>query len=229
MKQLKVLSAVGLLALAGTANAGLSSTVTATNDYDFRGITQTDEDPALQASIDFATEGGWYVGAWASNVDFPGYNGSIELDGYTGFTGKLGETSSWDAGVIYYSYPNSSKTSTESKIAGFPEIYGSMTFGMFKGKVSYSNDFGGSDEDAFNIDGGVNVPLPANFSFVAHVGYSAGDGVKAAAGAEYLDYSAGAGLTLGNFALVLKYVDTDRPHTDDGRVIFTVATTFPWK
>ena len=93
MRNLTILAALGLAAAAGTANAGVTSTVTLTNDYDFRGITQTDEDPAIQASVDFATDSGWYIGAWASNVDFPGYDGDIELDLYTGFTGSTGDTS----------------------------------------------------------------------------------------------------------------------------------------
>ena len=42
-----------------------------TSDYVFRGITQTDFDPALQGGLDYAFgDSGWYVGAWASNVDF---------------------------------------------------------------------------------------------------------------------------------------------------------------
>ena len=61
-----------VLARAGvTANAAeLSATVTATTDYDFRGITQTAQDPAIQGSIDLATDPGFYAGVWASNVDF---------------------------------------------------------------------------------------------------------------------------------------------------------------
>ena len=61
-----------VLASAGvTANAAeLSATVTATTDYDFRGITQTAQDPAIQGSVDLATDPGFYAGVWASNVDF---------------------------------------------------------------------------------------------------------------------------------------------------------------
>jgi uncharacterized protein (TIGR02001 family) len=217
MKQLKVLSAVGLLALAGTANAGLSGTVTATNDYDFRGITQTNEDPALQASIDFATEGGWYVGAWASNVDF-GSDANVEVDAYTGFTGKIGENLNWDAGLVYYTYPGESDLNTA-------EIYGSLAWKFIKGKVNYTNDVASSGNSGLYLDASANVPIGDRFSLQAHVGQSSGDAYST----KILDYSAGAGVTLGNFAVVLKWVDTDRDNVDDGRVILTVATTFPWK
>jgi uncharacterized protein (TIGR02001 family) len=55
MKHVKWLLAGVALAVSGTAAAGdLSFTVTATSDYDFRGVTQTANKPALQGSIDWA-------------------------------------------------------------------------------------------------------------------------------------------------------------------------------
>ena len=66
-------------------------------------------------------------------------------------------------------------------------------------------------------------------------GYSTGDYWDNAIGDDTLDYSVGVGYTVNKFNLALKYVDTDTDAvvTDDvfnneGRVIFTVATTFPW-
>src|SRR5215510_2933405 len=84
MKQVKMLSAIGLQALAGAANSGVTSTITATNDYEFRGFSQSATDPALQASLDYAHDRGWYIGAWASNVDFGPADVDFELDLYTG-------------------------------------------------------------------------------------------------------------------------------------------------
>lgn len=73
--------------LTGTAHAGVSGTVTATNDYDFRGISQSATDIALQGSLDWAHDSGFFLGAWASNVDFssPGadFKEDIEVDLYT--------------------------------------------------------------------------------------------------------------------------------------------------
>ncbi|MFL6548982.1 MAG: TorF family putative porin [Povalibacter sp.] len=227
MRNLRILAALGLLTAAGAANAGISSTWTATSDYDFRGFTQTDEDPALQASLDFSTDSGWYIGTWASNVDFPGYDGSLEVDLYTGFSGGAEDGLGWDVGLIWYNYPGSDSSETESKIPDFPEIYGKLSYGIFSGKVWYSNDFGGSDQDAMYVQGDASIPLPANFTIDLHAGYSFGDYWKDA-DSEYVDYSAGVGYTVGNFTLGLKYVDTDLKDTDMDRVIFTVSTTFPW-
>ena len=54
-------------------------------------------------------------------------------------------------------------------------------------------------------------------------------------GDETIDYSLGVGYTINKFNLALKYVDTDTDavvrddvFNNEGRVIFTIATTFPW-
>lgn len=245
MKQVKVLSALGLMAMAGVANAGVTSTWTLTNDYDFRGITQTAKDPALQASIDYAHDSGFYAGLWFSNVKFAdsGYKGDLERDIYAGFTSKIGEDWTYDVGIIDYTY--------NQHIYDYYEVYASMAYGPVKAKIFYSPDFGGDSTDgntkgyAATLDG--NFPLPANFSILAHVGYSWGDYwdkyVPALVGTtssfNYVDYSAGVGYTAGKFNLALKYIDTDTSESrgnritgdifnNEGRVVFTVATTFPW-
>lgn len=229
MRNLRILAALGLMTAAGAANAGVSTTWTLASDYDYRGITQTDEDPALQASIDYAHDSGWYIGAWASNVDFPGSDGSIEVDLYTGFTGETEAGLGWDAGLVWYTYPDSKESETESKILDYPEIYAGLSFGAFEGKVWYSNDFGGTDESSIYLDANATFPLPANFSVLAHVGYSDGDAIDVLYGDSYVDYAVGFGYTAGNFELALKYVgqDIDSSYDLDDRVIFTIATTFP--
>jgi uncharacterized protein (TIGR02001 family) len=230
MRNLRILAAIGLLGAATTANAELSSTWTLASDYDFRGASQTAKDPAIQGSIDFATDTGWYVGAWASNVDFDS-DVDVEVDLYTGFSGGEEDGLGWDVGFVYYAYPDDSDLN-------YPEIYGKLNYGMFSGGLFYSNDWINSGESSIYASGDVSVPLPQNFSLNLHAGYSFGDFFEDL-DSEYLDYSIGVGYTVGKFDLVLKYVDTtldegDAVFSDDdlfnteGRVIFTIATTFPW-
>jgi uncharacterized protein (TIGR02001 family) len=230
MRNLRILAALGLLTTAAAANAGVSSTWTLTNDYDFRGNTQSAKDPALQGSIDYAADNGWYVGAWASNVDFGGSEPDYEVDVYTGFTG--GEDLVYDVGIVYYAYPQEGDFD-------YIEIYGSLAKDWFKGKLWYSNDFGGDatpgDTAGWYAEANGTFPLPANFSILAHVGYSTGDFWDDIYGDDLLDYSIGVGYTAGKFNLALKYVDTDSDvqvtsdaFNNEGRVVFTVATTFPW-
>jgi uncharacterized protein (TIGR02001 family) len=233
MRNLRILATVGLLAFAGVASAELSGTVTAVSDYDFRGASQTAKDPAIQGSLDFSTEAGWYIGAWASNVDFgPDVAADYEVDLYTGFSGGEEDGLGWDVGFIYYAYPDDSDLN-------YPEIYGKLSYGMFSGGLFYSNDWVNSDESSLYATADVSVPVgETGLSIDGHAGYSF-SGFWSDVDSEYVDYSIGVGYTLGRFDLALKYVDTTLDDGDfwfsgedvnntEGRAIFSISTTFPW-
>ena len=86
--------------LAATAvEVEVSANVALTTDYRFRGISQTDEKPAIQGGFDVALDNGIYIGTWGSNVDFAN---SLELDYYIGFANDINEDWSYDVGYIYY-------------------------------------------------------------------------------------------------------------------------------
>jgi uncharacterized protein (TIGR02001 family) len=235
MRNFRILAALGTLGAATAANAGVSSTWTLASDYDLRGITQSAQDPAVQGSIDFAAESGWYIGAWGSNVDFGTADVDLEVDLYTGFAGASEGGLGYDVGLIYYTYRDDDQFN-------YFEAYGSLSKGWFKGKLSYSNDFGGDstkgDTPAFYVDLNGTFPLPRNFSVLAHAGYSFGDYWEDSNN-EYFDYSVGVGYTAGKFNLALRWVDgSDLKSANgmpgdvlssDARVIFTIGTTFPWR
>jgi uncharacterized protein (TIGR02001 family) len=239
---------VGLLGVAATTQAGVTSTWTAVSDYDFRGITQSAKNPALQASLDYAHDSGWYIGAWGSNVDFGGGDPNLEVDLYTGFTKTLDTGLSYDLGGVWYTYHSAPPIGIN-----YVEVYAGVGYtdksGMsIKGKFFYSPDFGGAstsgDTPAEYIQADFSYPLPANFSLTAHAGYSFGDywdkadDAVPSFGRPYFDYAVGVGYTAGKFNLAVKFIDGSDDKPADGtpgdvfssasKVVFSVATTFPW-
>ena len=234
--------AAGLLLATGVAHAQLTGTVTAVSDYDFRGVSLSGTDPALQGSIDWAHDSGFYAGIWASSsLDFdstcPQTNsvtgecdGEWETDAYFGITGGDSEKGfGWSAGFVYYYY-------WPSDSVEYPEIFVGGSFKSFGAKLWYTNDYGNTSESAWYLEGNFDHDLPANFSVHAHLGYNYGDWWKNINGDETFDWSIGVGYALGNFNLLLKYVDTDtdvRVKSDafnnEGRLIFQISTTFPWE
>src|SRR6187402_1837913 len=80
------------LAFASTAQAGTTGTVSLTSDYILRGTTQTNQEPALQGGVEYAADGGFYIGTWGSNVSWLSdlstplapISSSLELDVYGG-------------------------------------------------------------------------------------------------------------------------------------------------
>ena len=230
MKLTHGLAAAALALTALTAQAEISGTVTATSDYDFRGITQTAQDPALQGSIDYAHDSGFYAGAWASNVDFGDCcDENVEIDLYAGFSG--GETLTYDVGFIYYTYPGADNID-------YPEIYAGLGWNWLSGKVWYSNDLGNSGDSAMYYEANGEWALPANFGASAHVGYSDGDYWDNAYGDGYMDWSVGVTYEISHFTLGLKWIDgsdlkaadgtPDNVGSSEARAVFTVSTTFPW-
>ena len=65
------LATAGLLLSAGTIQAGeLTANAAAQSNYIWRGLTQTVNEAAVSGGIDYATDSGFYVGTWASNVSY---------------------------------------------------------------------------------------------------------------------------------------------------------------
>jgi uncharacterized protein (TIGR02001 family) len=244
MRLIQGLAAVVLMGSAALANAEITGTVTAVSDYNFRGVSLSASDPALQGSIDWASESGFYAGAWASNIDYgDGYDGNIELDLYGGFAGEFSEGFGYDLGIVWYLYPDSSENRSrcrdlgrDCEISDYPEIYAGVTWQWLELKQWYTNDYSGTDEDGWYTEANGTFELPADFGLNLHVGYNYGDVFD---DTEFMDYSIGVSYTLGNFDLGLAWVATDLDRGDSafssddvfntqGRAIFSVSTTFPW-
>ncbi|QWD98409.1 hypothetical protein C2740_08705 [Polynucleobacter sp. MG-5-Ahmo-C2] len=104
----------------------ITANVTVASNYIYRGLTQTNNKPAIQGGFDYAHESGFYVGNWNSSISWisdsygangygnkqttPGASvtGPIEMDFYAGFKKELiAEGFATDVGVLQYYYPTS--------------------------------------------------------------------------------------------------------------------------
>ena len=149
-----------------TGNIGFFS------QYVFRGLTQTDRDPALQGGFDYAHASGLYAGTWASNIswlrDVGAYSrgGSLEWDFYGGYKGNIGKSDfTFDVGTLYYWYPGSANTGANplNIKANTWEVYGGLGWKWLSAKYSYSisnRTFGVRDSrGTWYLDLSANVPL----------------------------------------------------------------------
>jgi uncharacterized protein (TIGR02001 family) len=230
MRNVRILAALGLLAAGQAAYAEVSGSIGLVSDYDYRGFSQTGEEPAVQLSIDYANESGWYIGTWGSNIDDFSDGGadtaSTEVDVYTGFRGSAGDLG-WDAGIVYYIYSNASDLN-------FAEIYGKLSYGIFSGGVYFSDAFGHKDNDeAVYVYGDVGIPA-GPLTIGLHAGHSTGDGIEDAyfsgVGEDsYQDYALGVSYSASNITLGLKWVTLDAGDAgSDDRIILSISTALPW-
>lgn len=214
MKRTTLALAVGasLATFSGLANAELeaSANVALTTDYIWRGVSQTDNGPAIQGGFDLSHGSGLYAGVWGSNVEF-GDDANVELDLYGGYATEFANGLSLDVGVIHYDYPSESGLN-------FEEFYVGLGYSMVNGKISYDWD----NENVY-YEAGADFELPAEFGLGIHVGYYDFD-----EGDSATDWKIAVSKSFGGFDMELAYTDTDIDDNDlaDSRAIFTVSKTF---
>jgi uncharacterized protein (TIGR02001 family) len=216
------LVAVPAVALAEAGPHRLSGNLSFVSDYQFRGVSQTDEDPAIQGGFDYAHVSGFYLGTWASNVELA--PASMEWDVYAGYGGSVGELG-YNVGLLQYFYPDLSASDTL-------EVYGGLSYRGFGLKAAYSTGdyFGFADSDGTVYwDASYGYTFENGIGVSAHYGYTAGRGGQA----DYADWKIGVSKDVAGFALGLAYVDTNDAGRDfygkdiaDGRLLLSVARTF---
>jgi uncharacterized protein (TIGR02001 family) len=199
-----------------TGNMGLYS------QYVFRGLKQTDGDPALQGGFDYGHTSGFYAGTWASNIswlrDFGAYSAgaSLEIDFYGGLKGPIGKSDfGYDVGMLYYYYPGT--VIPAGNKANTLEAYGALSYKWLSAKYSYSinNAFGLANSDGtWYLDLSAGIPLSDKLNLQLHYGMQEFDGNTGAfdndTNASYKDWKIGLTYALPkDFTLGAFYTDTD--------------------
>ena len=209
------------LAFASTAQAGTTGNVSVTSDYIFRGVSQTNQGPALQGGLEYSAENGFYVGTCRSNVSLLSdlstpaapISSSLELDVYGGYRGKFNDTVSYDVGALYYWYPGDFPSGFNS--ADTLEVYAGIsvaasekvTLGA-KYSVATTDLFGYTDSSGSGyLDLSANVVVAEGWTLGAHAGKQWIDGNGAF---EYADWKLGITKAFSNgFSVGVAYTGTD--------------------
>ena len=109
------------------SSAEFEGNVALSNDYIWRGMTQTSGETAISGGFDIANENGLYFGTWASNVEF-GDNAATELDWYAGYSNELESGFAYDVGYLAYTYPGENSLDFEEIYLGMSYSYFGLTF-----------------------------------------------------------------------------------------------------
>jgi uncharacterized protein (TIGR02001 family) len=208
----------GLLAATLLAGSSLAAMPAIVSQYRFRGLAQSDNKPAVQASITLKHKSGFYISTWGSSTSgditkTPIAPGGTEIDVYGGYTHGFGAVTV-DVGGYGYLYPNAT-------INNYYEIYGSLatTVGPVTAKAgvnyapgqNYFKDYGVTNHNLYvfgELSGGIpGVPI----SLHGHVGYTDG-GLRYLK--NYVDYSVGASYTWNHLTLDASLVGTDISKSD---------------
>ncbi len=201
---------VALACAAGGAPAralSAEATVTLASDYRWRGLSMSDENPALQADGVLSTESGLWLEGWASTVSSD--LGGLELGFGAGWSGAaLGLD--WTFGAMRYVYPDADD-------ADYSELTVSAgkTFGPFTGTIGF--DYAPEEETWAESDEYAWIALEAaageRVTFRARAGrndgaFAAFDGAR--------DYEIGVAYALERVTFDLAHVEAD---SDDAALV----------
>lgn len=205
----------------------LTGSVALVSDYRFRGVSQSDEDFALQGGVTVAHKSGFYGGLWASNLAGWGTFGgpNLELDLIGGYkTSLVGGTI--DVGVTWYTYPGGSDQTdfaepfaTLSGTIGPVNLLGGVAYAPPQrslGNFSNTPQSRGQVEDNLYLWGDTSVGIPGTkFTAKAHIGHSNGNpglgpnGTSVTPTGEYWDWGLGLDYVRGPVTFGIAYTDTD--------------------
>lgn len=204
----------------------ITGNVTLVSDYRFRGLTQSDEDAAVQATINLNSAAGFYAGGFVSTIDdkvsLPGYGGA-EVDLYGGYAKTLSSGIGFDVGMLYYYYPDA----VSGLDTDFFEPYASVsyTIGPVSAKLGGNYAWGGQkgldfttgNDDNLYLYGEAALGIPSTpVTLKGHVGHTSGAlGLYNPIPGDdtYWDWSVTASATGGPVTVGLTYLDTDIANT----------------
>ncbi len=124
------------------------------SDYRTRGISQTQNDPALQGSATLSHSSGLYAGVWSSNVDFGlGSKTRQEIDYYAGYNWQISDDISLDSAYFQYEYPRQSALN-------YGEYFSQLSVYGAKLGAYYSDNLGGDQSYLYSYVGyGTTLPM----------------------------------------------------------------------
>ena len=203
------------------------------NQYSFRGMDQSGEEAAVQGGFDWAHDSGFYIGTWASNVDFNDNDSVVEFDFYGGYAKEIQNGINLDLSMIGYTYPGAYASSNYDYYEysfGLGKSIGPVSFST---AINYSPEFFAQSGDATYWQGDLDYEFQ-EIKISGHVGKQWVDLETTYGAPDYVDYSIGASYVWQGFDLSVAYVDTDVDagwnSTDqsgkEGRTIFGVSKSF---
>ena len=207
----KLLSVLFLAMTALAAQAEVTGNLGLTSDYRFRGISQSQNAPAVQGGVDYAHSSGFYIGNWNSSVSSQVYTqgSGVESDLYAGFKKDIYKGLTLDVGSYNYFYPRAKTAGTGSNFDTYEAFLG-LGYGPVSAK--YSRTIGSGYFGTTNAQGtqyyqaDVAYPLPVKglekASFLAHAGHT---NVANSTTLDYSDYNVGLGYDLAGWQLAAKY------------------------
>jgi uncharacterized protein (TIGR02001 family) len=205
-----VAGALTLFASAALADDwSLSGYADVASDYRFRGISQDGRKTSPEASLNIMGPLGFYAGTWEAGTNWDGHGDpSYEADFYAG---KHTDLSGTDLNVeaYYYSYPDAHFGAAASYYETIVQL--SHSLGDFTGTLTgaWSPEWALQGGNGYYVEGTLSYAVNDWLSLSGNVGHQWVDAAKSFGSRDYTHWDLGATAAYDNWALDLRYVDTD--------------------
>lgn len=153
--------------LAPPVQAEVSGKVSFVSNYLSYGLSQTQDDPALQFTTTWSGESGLYLSGWASQVDF-GEETDTEIGVYAGYYNTFSETLSLDAGVAQFLYEGADISDDYS----YNEVYATLHTSLLSLGFHYAWDYFGSGAEYTVVQVSKQFPLNDWFNLTLGADYA---------------------------------------------------------
>lgn len=221
---------------APTPEFTLTGAAAIVSQYKFRGLTQSDSKPTVQATVTVSDKSGFYISFWGSggagdrNLNdedgtgntYASPNRGTEIDVYGGYTHTFAKSGiTLDGGLYGYIYPNETDNNIFEVYGDISKAYGPLTLKVglnWAPKQHYFNVFNTPTKYSMYEYGNIGytpTKYPA-LTFHGELGHTGGglDFYK-----EYLDYTAGVSYKWKALTFDISAVGTNIKHHDVSRTI----------
>lgn len=163
--------------------ADMLGSFSASTNYLWRGVTQTDDNPSASVSVEFHNRYGGYLGAWASNTDY-GDASSYEVNLYLGRK-VIFEPVEIELGVRHYYFPKGGKFRydfmRETWDTGSSDAFTEFQLGLRRNKwhigYAYSNNYLAGGNPGYYLELDYLQPLTRRLSLELHYGSQTSDAI----------------------------------------------------
>lgn len=200
-----------------TTNVGLFS------QYVFRGISYTQEKPAVQGGADYAHGSGIYLGVWGTNLSSKAIQNAVgEIDVYGGYATSFGDFG-LNVGLLQFIFPGGRYAGTREDYNTL-EAYAAVSWKVVTLKYSRSiTDYFGFNDKSFGaagngdsdgshyVEANAAVPFGDGWSLDLHVGRQK---VRNYSDFDFTDWRVGVAKELGQgWRAGVAWIDTNADET----------------
>ncbi len=219
------------LLLATESSAQVSGSAAFVSDYRYRGISLSDNRPAVQLAVAYDHAEGIYAGILASSARPDPENGNdVQLLPYLGFARRLDNGISWDIGVEYAAFLDASGYD-------YPEMHIGLASERFSARLHFAHRYFGGDSDAVYLELNGSHPVSDRVRLLGHVGWLHLDTTEQSFPGlqdQHFDLRVGVGVNVASCDLQIAWVQSDgeearyfrAPEVDHSTLILSLSRSW---